>query len=141
MKNKIPFRQRVGQFMAYRNGADALGFALVCFGILFSVIRFFIPGDVWILPALQALLLFYFVFRFFSKNKEKRARENRAFLSALYAVRNFFRRQKNRFTDRKTHIYRKCPHCKKTLRLPRLVGEHTAVCPVCSHRFSVKVKK
>lgn len=88
----------------------------------------------------QLLLLALYFFRFFSKNKAKRQSENRRFLSLFSSVRNFFKRSRNRFRYRKTHIYRRCPHCKKHLRLPRLVGEHSAVCPVCSRRFLVKVK-
>ena len=55
-------------------------------------------------------------------------------------VRGAFRRLKLRFSERKTHIYKTCPHCRATLRLPRAKGEHTTRCPRCGKEFGVKIR-
>jgi uncharacterized CHY-type Zn-finger protein len=46
---------------------------------------------------------------------------------------------KRKFADRKTHVYIKCGVCKKTLRLPKVKGEHTVKCPNCANKFKVKI--
>ena len=84
---------------------------------------------VWIV---QIAVLCYWIFRIFSRNIVKRRRE----VDRFYG---FFRNKRNRFRDRKTHVYRKCPHCKAVLRLPKKKGKHTVACPACRERFSVKI--
>ena len=76
-------------------------------------------------------LLVWIFFRMFSRNLGKRRRENEKFCG-------FFKLLKNKFRDRKTHVYRKCPNCRAVLRLPKSKGKHTVVCPRCKNRFSVK---
>ena len=76
-------------------------------------------------------LTFWIFFRIFSKNIHKRRQENEKFFG-------FFKLQKNKWRDRKTHVYRKCPSCKAVLRLPKAKGKHNVVCPRCKNRFSVR---
>ena len=80
---------------------------------------------------LSALLIFVIFYRIFSRNIQKRRQENEKFCG-------FFKLIRNRFRDRKTHVYRKCPKCKAVLRLPKAKGKHTVVCPRCKNRFEVK---
>ena len=61
------------------------------------------------------------------------------FLSFFRRMSAPFRRLRVRWRDRKTHVFRKCPHCKKTLRLPRVPGDHFVNCPLCHTHFSVHV--
>ncbi len=76
-------------------------------------------------------LIVLIFFRMFSRNLVKRRRENEVFCG-------FFKLRRNRFRDRKTHIYRKCPSCHAVLRLPKAKGKHTVICPRCKNRFGVK---
>ena len=69
--------------------------------------------------------------RSMSRNIVKRRRENEKFTG-------FFKLMRNKRRDRKTHVYRKCPACKITLRLPKAKGKHTVVCPKCRNRFEVR---
>ena len=39
--------------------------------------------------------------------------------------------------DTEYHIFRQCPYCSATLRLPRQKGKHTVKCPRCSKSFGV----
>lgn len=86
---------------------------------------------VWML---QLLVLAYWIFRILSKNVVKRRREADRFFG-------FFQNKRNRFRDRKTHIYKKCPHCRAVLRLPKKKGKHTVCCPACRERFAVKIRR
>ena len=77
--------------------------------------------------------------RFLTRNLPARRRENRRFLDFFRAIGRFFKLQKNKIRDRKTHVYKKCPSCKTVLRLPRVKGEHGVTCPKCRAHFEVKV--
>lgn len=81
--------------------------------------------------ALSVSLILAIFLRTFSKNIYKRRQENEKFFG-------FFKLQKNKWRDRKTHVYRKCPSCKAVLRLPKAKGKHNVVCPRCKNRFSVR---
>ena len=70
-------------------------------------------------------------FRMFSRNIAARRRENDRFCG-------FFKLRRNKFRDRKTHVYRKCHACGAVLRLPKSKGKHYVVCPRCNKRFEVK---
>ena len=74
-----------------------------------------------------------------SRNVYKRQEENRKFLKLFEKPKKFFELQKCKRRDRKTHVYKKCPSCKNNLRLPKVKGKHTAVCPCCKTRFDVKI--
>ena len=80
---------------------------------------------------ISVALVSWMFFRMFSKNIAKRRRENEKFCG-------FFKLRRNKFRDRKTHVYRKCPKCKAVLRLPKAKGKHTVVCPRCKNRFEVR---
>ena len=134
-KPKIPFRERVYRFMLGRNGTDTLCTTLTVAAFILLLIEL-ISGWAWLsIPSLALLL--YSNFRAFSRNVAKRRRENAAFCGFFRRIRGFFKLQKNKWKDRKTHIYRKCPSCKSVLRLPRAKGKHTVNCPRCHNRFEV----
>lgn len=130
------FREKLIQFMYGRNGFDKLCMALLWTGIILSFINIFIGSLVVVL--LQYAIFIYCLFRVMSRNIYKRRKENQWFISSLSKIRSFFNLQKNKFRDRKTHIYRVCPCCKANLRLPKKKGSHTVKCPKCGERFDVK---
>ena len=120
-----------------RNGSDKLGnflawtyFALV---LIYTVVGLFWKNAIFtVFYFITSLTLLYFVFfRMFSKNLAKRRRENERFC-------NFFKLRKNKFKDRKTHVYRKCKKCHAVLRLPKSKGKHFVVCPRCKNRFETR---
>jgi hypothetical protein len=140
MKNKAPLRERVWKFMQGRNGADALyNFQLiVCLALI--AVCFFLQGFSYlIVSAVQILLFSHALFRFFSKNLYKRRKENADFLRFVKSLKAFFRLQRDRFRDRKTHVYRRCKACKSVIRLPKKPGKHSVCCPCCSNRFEVYI--
>lgn len=140
MKNRTPLRERIWQFMQGRNGTDALyGFILIlCTALI--IIGIFLNGIAEaIVNVLYITLFAYALFRVFSKNLYKRRKENADFLRFIKNFKAFFRLQRDRIRDRKTHVYRRCKKCKSVLRLPKKAGEHQVCCPCCSHRFKVYI--
>jgi hypothetical protein len=124
-------------FMNGRYGIDRLGNVLLWTCVGLAVVNIFASSPV--IYAIQTLLLIWAVFRFFSRGYEKRRAENAAFLRFFGKIKAFFKLRRDMFRDRSTHVYKKCPHCKATVRLPKSKGEHTVRCPRCSDRFTVKI--
>lgn len=138
------FRARLARFFAGRNGADTLYYVLFVLSLIFIFLSgIFCTHRVlrFVFPALYLVTLSYALFRFFSRNVQKRRKENAAFRRFFAKLFMPVRRAFLKIRDRKTHIYRKCPHCKNTLRLARIPGEHVVRCPACSERFALRVKK
>jgi len=119
-------------------GIDGLGWCLFISYFVLSVTgRFFGGIPRVVLTALSTAAIVFLFFRFFSKNIYARSKENGRFMSFWNKVKAFFRLQKGKIKDRKTHVYKKCTKCKAVIRLPRKKGKHTVVCPKCSERFDV----
>ena len=144
----MKLREKLARFLYGRYGADSLYNALfICeLILLFLGAVFNILGKTEPILFLVSVLLYasalglmiFAVFRFFSRNIQKRRRENEAWLR----FRAKFRRKPKPHLppDTADHIFRSCPACKATLRLPRQRGKHEVKCPRCGNRFKVKVK-
>ena len=133
----MKFADKLIRFMYGRNGNDKLNQALFWVYLGFFLINIFVKSK--ILWALELILVFLYLFRFLSRNIYRRQKENRAFLKLWNRVTGFFKMQKNKFRDRKTHVYRKCQHCRVNLRLPKKKGKHTVRCPHCNQTFQIRI--
>lgn len=131
------FTQKLALFMYGRYGVDELYYGL--FGLWIALMLINSAADSVILAGLTSVVLVWQMFRFFSKNREKRRRENEVFLRFFKPVKSWFVLQRDRIRDRKTARYRKCPKCGAILKLPNKKGKHTTVCPKCSNRFDVRI--
>ena len=131
------FREKLIRFMAGRYGTDALyNFVLwVCVGLI--IINIFVGS--WIISIVETALFVWSIFRFMSRNIYKRQRENQIFLKISGKIKAPFAMLKNKWRDRKTHVYKRCPACKSTLRLPREKGKHSVRCPRCRELFDIKI--
>ncbi len=131
-------KNAIYKFMYGRYGNDTLNKTLlwsyVVLMLTYMVVILF-AGENALVHFLYLVLSWAIVgitfFRSMSRNIVKRRRENEKFTS-------FFKLIRNKRRDRKTHVYRKCPACKITLRLPKAKGKHTVVCPKCRNRFEVR---
>lgn len=139
------FRQRIASFMYGRYGADTLYwwsvgavFALYFIQWIFRAFRLNAASN--IAGFIGTVLFVIALLRFFSKNIYRRSAENRRFSAMLSDVKKKYVLAGNKIRDRRTHVYKACPHCKATLRLPRNKGDHTVRCPKCGERFSVRVR-
>ncbi len=126
------------RFMYGRYGVDSLSRFLLWVYLILCIINVFFRSLT--LSLLCAAVAVFMLVRIFSRNHLARTKENQAYLKIANRIKSFFTLQRDRFKDRKTHIYRACPTCKATLRLPRQKGEHTVRCPKCGNRFDVKVR-
>lgn len=124
--------------MSGRYGTDGLFFAIFGIAVALSVINCFIRS--FALQIIVYALVVYAIFRIMSRNIEARRRENQAFNK----LKNKWINKQNAYRKRKadySHVYKKCPRCHATLRLPRRKGKHTTVCPKCDKKFKVYVFK
>ena len=85
-----------------------------------------------------ALLLIWATFRSLSRNLAARRGERERYLRLISKPKKFFKLQKNKHRDRKTHKYFRCAHCRAILRVPRGKGKIDVTCPRCC---KVTVKK
>ena len=123
--------------MQGRYGNDSLGNALMILYLALVILNIFLSSI--ILSIVVLLLIFYIFFRILSRNIYARQKENRAWMKVWGKVSSAFKLTKNRWRDRKTHVYRKCPSCKNNLRLPKKKGKHTVNCPCCHTKFDIKI--
>jgi len=115
---------------------DELYIAMFILYIVLFIVNIFVNS--LILSILIWALIILAVLRSFSRNIPKRRKENAVFMKYYGAVASFFKLQKRRIKDRKTHVYVKCPRCKSVLRLPKREGKNTAKCPKCANTFTVE---
>jgi hypothetical protein len=145
---KRTLRERFTEFMYGRNGIDAFYYFLLWTIIILTLLNLYFKNTV--LSCIEILIFAYAAFRVLSRDVYRRQKENQIYLSALAKIRRFFTKikrkvtasialLKNKWRDRKTHVYKKCPKCKNTLRLPKIKGKHTAACPCCDNRFDVRI--
>ncbi|MGI6017771.1 MAG: hypothetical protein ACOX8M_03075 [Marvinbryantia sp.] len=131
------FRDAIERFFYGRNGMDELGQFTFGLYMVMLVLNIFTRNVFFYW--LEMLLVVIFLFRCLSKNLTKRQDENRRYLERQDAFLRWQRIQKRRWADRKTHVYRKCPHCGTMIRLPKVKGKHTTNCPKCHKDFDVTV--
>ncbi len=135
--NAEKLRRKFIAFMDGRNGPDALYKASIIVYMAMAVLNLFLRST--IIGILMWALFFWSMFRCFSKNVYKRGVENRVWLDIEGRFRKKFSMTKTMLTD-KEHSYKKCRSCKTVLRLPRRSGTHTAVCPKCGEKLTVKIR-
>lgn len=131
------FRQRIINWMQGRNGPDELYRFLIWVCLALLVINAFLSS--LLLSLFTFAIIVYATFRLLSKNIAQRQLEERRFRAWKAKTVRFFRQIKNRFVNRKTSVYKKCPNCRSTLCMPRKKGYHQVTCPHCKNRFTVTI--
>ena len=114
--------------MVGRYGTDKLNMVILCAGLAVCFVSAFFhnPKVNLLLTAVSYGLMFWALYRTFSRNTYKRYQENRKFLQ-------FFDRLKDR-----DHRYYDCPKCRQVVRVPRGKGKIAITCPKCRERFIKK---
>lgn len=131
------FRNKLISFMYGRYGTDELYYGLFALWAVIAVVNMFVNSLILYFIGITAIV--YMMFRAFSRNHEKRRRENRAFLKLWNPVKSWFILQRDKVRDRKTARYRRCKHCRVIIKLPNKKGDHTVRCPKCGERFDVHI--
>ena len=81
------------------------------------------------------------LFRALSRNHYKRRREEAIYLRLSGKVKKRLSLWRQRWRERKTHAYYKCPRCRATLRVPRPKNRIVVTCPRCKQRFDKGPRK
>ncbi len=135
-------RDKIARFFWGRNGVDGLYYGLFGLFIILWMLQLIFRDSASLAAVfglLSTVVIAVMIFRSLSRNIAARRRENQVFMSFFVRIKNFFVLMKNKIRDRRDFVYKKCPSCKATLRLPKKKGEHTVRCPKCGNRFGVKV--
>ena len=129
-------RESMAGFMAGRNGQDDL--ARVCYfaGVILLIVNLFVRNG--ILSLVVIVILFYAIFRIYSRNIYKRQKENAAWLRFTGGIGKRFRLMKRQWTDRKVYKYYICKSCGQTVRVPKGKGRIEITCPRCRTSFIAK---
>ena len=121
------------RFMYGRYGIDSLGKFLVALAFITILLANIFESGLFSL--LSWFFLIYAYFRMFSRYVYKRSAEIQTFLSKTSGIRNWFYKQKNLMSQRKTHRIFKCPTCKQKIRVPKGKGRIEIRCPKCNTKF------
>ena len=130
---------KLQRFMQGRYGPDELYRFILIICLIIIIINAFVNSI--ILQILELTIFAIAVYRFLSKKKYQRSKENRKYLEIVGKIKAFFTYQRKKYQDRNTHMYKKCPKCKQKIRLPLKKGKHTVKCPNCKEKFEVKCRK
>ena len=87
------------------------------------------------LQFINILILFYALFRTFSKNIYARQKEINYYLKIKNKIKSQTALNKQKRQNRKTHLYFKCNNCKANLRVPKGRGKIEVTCPKCKHKM------
>lgn len=131
------FREQLEHFMEGRYGIDDLNKCLFVIYMVCFVLNILTKDPIFYV--IGFLIVIYLFYRCLSKNHEARRKENEKVVKITGKVSKKTRLYKRMWADRHTHVYRRCPHCKAMIRLPKQKGEHTTTCPRCHKDFKVKV--
>ena len=133
-------KNKLIKFMQGRYGVDELYKFLFILYITSFIINIFLNS--LILEIIGLIIVLFAFYRVFSKNIYKRSKENKEYLKLKKQIIKPFKNIKRNIKD-KDNIYKKCPKCKTTLKLPipyKRGIKHTT-CPKCKNKLSFLVLK
>ena len=126
-------RNWLQKFMRGRYGVDQLSNFMVTIGVILILASILTSYSILNTAGLVVIGLSYF--RIFSRDINKRYRENQKFLKSYQPIKNKLFRLKNRARNSKDYKYFKCPNCGQEMRVPRKKGRVNIKCPKCSISF------
>ena len=134
----LKFREALTRFMRGRYGVnDGLEKLLLIVYLVVVLVNVILRSPVF--TVLAFVIFGIWLFRLLSKNIPARAREELGYQRLRSKISEKTGLLKNRWRDRKTHVYRYCPYCKSVIRLPKKKGEHGVCCPCCRRDFRVRI--
>jgi len=126
-------RDKFYRFMAGRYGTDQLSRFLSYAALALIIINFIVKSSILWYGAVILLVIQYY--RTFSRQIEKRRRENAWYLRKTYAITNGFKNWRERQRQRRDYVFFRCPACKSMLRVPRGKGKIRVTCRKCGNVF------
>ena len=129
-------KEKFLRFMAGRYGSDQFSRFLSFLSLALIVLNLFLRSSFLWLLGIAALILVYV--RMFSKNYEKRRRENERYLQLKYRLTGWARNWLDRQKQRRDYAFFRCPACHAMLRVPRGKGRIRVTCRKCGNAFERK---
>ena len=135
------FKEKFYRFMIGRNGTDDFARFTIVLGVVLLLLSMIggsgtVFSTICWLAAIAALVVCYL--RIFSRNIEKRRKENQWYLKKRYAFLRWLRSLRDRWQQRKEYRFFRCPSCHTLLRVPKGKGRLQLTCRKCGHRFVKK---
>jgi DNA-directed RNA polymerase subunit RPC12/RpoP len=129
-------KDRLRNFMIGRYGVDQLNRFLLILALV-NIMTGMLTHH-WLLNSITVLLLVFSYYRMFSKDFERRSRENSWYLKYENRFGSMYKKMVNTMRQRRYyHIY-KCPTCKQKIRIPKGKGRISITCPKCRTDFVKK---
>ena len=131
----------LARFMYGRNGPDKLGVTLLWTSVITNLVSALVLRHSRLLGSLlyyaAMALMFYTLFRLFSKNLGKRRAENQKYLNWVWRLKSSRQGAKERRAD-KEHKYFTCKTCGTICRVPVGKGKVVITCPKCGAQIHGK---
>lgn len=130
-------KEKFEEFMRGRYGGDELS----RFGIILAIILTIISSVTEIAFFYWAgffAMIYFGIFRVFSKNISKRYQERVKYLNAVEPIRKFFRERKKERALKKNYEIFRCPDCGTKMKVPKGKGKVKISCPECKKEFIEK---
>lgn len=130
------------EIMSIRCGLDELNNFIMLIGFIFITIALF--SHHWIFTVIGALLVVLCYVRVFSKNLEKRQKENAFYMKYMGNVVKVVRRYKlsvkmwYKSLKDAEYLYFVCSGCGQVIRIPKGKNKVSVRCPKCSKTFVKK---
>lgn len=135
-------RDFLSRLMYGRYGTDPLNLSLmggwlVCYllSVVFRIFRAVLFSNIFSLLGYACLI--FELFRMFSRNYDRRRRENDWFMDHAGPVIRGLRQKRAQMMDR-DHRYFRCPSCGQVLRVPKGKGKVNIRCRNCGCGFQKK---
>ena len=121
-------KEKIKAFMSGRRGIDTFSKYLFWGGIILELLAVFLGRFLAGIPAflcrfLGLMFLFISMVRAFSRDHARREAENLAFMQVLAGRKRSLAAAKDRFSQRKSYRFFRCPGCKQYLRVPKGKGK------------------
>lgn len=123
----------INNFMYGRYRGDELNRFLIIVYFIFYALGFIAFPYLAIFQLLSTFVFVFILFRALSKNIYARQKELTKYLNIKNKFLSNFKLKKQKFENRKTHLYFKCKNCKANLRVPKGKGKIEITCPKCKH--------
>ena len=124
---------RFRNFMIGRYGVDQFSRALIILSLLLSIITTLTGLKGLVIVAYIPII--YVFYRTFSRDIQKRYKENVAYMNYFGNFKHKLNHLKLWLVGTKTHKYYTCSKCKQTIRVPRGKGKIAITCPKCKTEF------
>lgn len=128
---------KMGSFMVGRNGTDRLGRWALTVAVIFMVINLLVPNI--ICSVISYALLFYCIYRMFSRNVSARQAEEEKFDAFLSRFKRGSgsasqKTSKPQRTSDPMKVVFTCDKCGQSLSVPKGRGTLKVTCPKCGHQ-------